>query len=290
MAKNTPKPRHTDDRPTEEQPKDFFMRDEGSVEWQLAHAWEDGPVAISWHLGAIETKLTSDASKETNAVTAGWIENIKDRVSALKQASPAGAPTPKELMDEAYGRLAEGQNDKQQVAEQCAGLRHESAKRMAGPLLELIDELKQESLQLAVAETVKAGYLRGVLSKLEKLVEPDVAKAIASTKEDVVNTASLKPDPTVIAQDRSKRRRDDLSSIIERHWKKANDRSDCNEVWLGLVAAAMLTPPPPPLLGFKDGEIAFGEPMNPEYLSRNAFRKRFVRLLNKEGLSTANGR
>lgn len=149
-------------------------------------------------------------------------------------------------------------------------LREMSIKLERATLTERLDLILKSTRVEARIEAGKNTHVTVVVAEAEQQ-----GASIVQAAESVITHNSIVPSA-------QRKRRDDLSPAIDRARDMARDRNDPAEVWTILVEAAKSVKPPPPLLGFAENEVKHGDAAEPSFLSRNAFSKRFGRILKRD--------
>lgn len=260
-----------DDRRNDDRLKEFFSTEPPTLGWLLMEAWDDANVGISFGLGAIVAARKSDAEKTDDVRMSRWMLDIGNRIleTPTGRDAKAGELTREQLLDAAYDRVVAAGNDALILSSERESLQTESLRRTAAPLRRLIDEFNKELATLAVSDVPSAGYLRGVVSDLQKLVGADDVQSLVAQKR-------------VTGKKAGKARRDDLSPVIDVAREFARDRNDPAELWNTLTGMASEAKPRKPLIEFKDGEILWGDPVDPDYLDKDACAARLRRLIERE--------
>lgn len=171
-----------DDRRNDDRLKKFFSTEPPTLGWLLMEAWDDANVGISFGLGAIVAARKSDAEKTDDVRMSRWMLDIGNRIleTPTGRDAKAGELTREQLLDAAYDRVVAAGNDALILSSERESLQTESLRRTAAPLRRLIDEFNKEVATLAVSDVPSAGYLRGVVSELQKLAGADDADSLVN--------------------------------------------------------------------------------------------------------------
>ena len=198
MTESRLKPR---ERAEEERFVDRHTQERGTAESLLASAWNYGQHKLRWHLGNFDIKFATVKRLKTDPLTLGWVSNMAKRIGELNQITPNGAPSGQSLIDLELTRLRATLGDEAKVNDACDRLRHESQRRIAIPLVELIESFTEEARVLRISDREKAGYVDSIITELEGMVESDVLRELTATasavhEDDFVSAADATATPS----------------------------------------------------------------------------------------------
>lgn len=173
----------------------FLERDENTVEFRLAAAWDDdGQFPISWALGEAEVKLKARAEKADDRE---WLDSIRKELNALPQFLPQGGKTRDQMIAAAISNVAEQGNIEAAILVAAEALRHEAVMREAKPLWEWLEKLRIEAEKYPIKD---GRFLKSLIADLTKAIRPTELTALSMKPEGGVQHDGRRWTQEVLAE------------------------------------------------------------------------------------------